>query len=888
MEESDWRSPVSKPWLKGRYGAKTALDEMGEQITETGFWVAIDLTVGKSTRGYSVADSIATEAAPTKKAKPSLINDVDDEDVGPQASLNFNPYLAASIRDLPEQLSVKVHKEFDLEKRHGELLLNVNFLEEAGDPVKVNLVVDFGNSRTVVLALEQSGIENGLSSACRPIVFPRPGTDLDSLDMDALDLDDAIPDSWFALMENVFKPEPTRKLTQAVNPTYHKRSLFERIANTSRRDRDREVFQSSHQFANVSPAAIGYAARQALGDIETEGGGISFLSSPKMYVWDDAPLGANGQTHWTMQVQPWRRSEDDVASLVPLKGPIFRFLPNGTTKWSLQNREAALDAELERRANHSRADSLIWVALAILEQAQAQIQSEAWRRGNQMYLRRELGDILLSYPAGWTQDEIEIFRDKWEIARDIFLLSRFENPNEIKQQGNAPEIRLALDEAVAPQLAVIFSEIHHLGDTGENWIELMGRGTGTDASVRVMTLDIGGGTTDTSVIEYSDKLPGAGVDLVCKLLFKDSTTIAGDRLAKDIIERVLLPKFGEPFSANAESRELFEQFFLRQVKRESERQQRLVCTRTVFIPIALQILRSVSRGDEEIVLDLSESGASLKQIDVLNQLARKEGLKKDIINPGEKLEIAMNKVDDVITEWFSHIAETHARYVGLFDCDLVILTGKPSELPQAKRILSKTLPLDPARIITAKGYFAGDWLPISEEGVIEDAKLVTALGTVVYNAIESGMVPGWRIRSFVDDEYRLQNHWGRISGDLKPFTDRDIILAAGDLEGETRMLTDSFIGRTRFLNHMLPERVYKLVLKSGKQIMVDARFKRSLPQAANDEYGISAEGLTLVGAKDAITGKSIPLDQIALKLHSTPLSGEHWQDTGRFEVRWSA
>ncbi len=887
VEESDWRSPVGKPWLKGRFGVKSTLDEDGEQMLQDGFWVAIDLTVGKSTRGYTVADALVTDKAPSK-TKPAVINDVDDEDSMPSTALNFNPYISGSIRDLPETLSLKIHKEFDLGTKYGDLLLNVNFLEEAGDPVKVNLVVDFGNSRTVVLALEQSGIENGLSSACRPIVFPRPGTDLDSLDMDALDLDDAIPDSWFALVEGVFKPEPTRKLTQAVNPTYHKRSLFERIANTSRRERDREVFQSSHQFANVSPAAIGYAARQALSNIETEGGGMSFLSSPKMYVWDDAPLGANGQTHWTMQVQPWRRSEDDVASLVPLKGPIFRFLPNGTTKWSLANRDADLSAEIERRANHSRADSLIWVALSILEQAQAQIQSEAWRKGNQMYLRRELGDILLSYPAGWTKDEIEIFRDKWEIARDIFLLSRFEDPNEIKREGRGPDIRLALDEAVAPQLAVVFSEIHHMGDTGENWIELMGRGKGTDASVRVMTLDIGGGTTDTSVIEYSDKLPGAGVDLVCKLLFKDSTTIAGDRLAKDIIERVLLPKFGEPFSASAEEREKFEQFFLRQIKRESERQQRLVCTRTVFIPIALQILRSVSRGDTEIVLDLAESGAALKQIEVLNELGRKDGLKKNIINPGEKLEIEIANVDKVINEWFTHIAETHARYVGLFDCDLVILTGKPSELPQAKRILSEKLPLDPARIITAKGYFAGEWLPISEEGVIEDAKLVTALGTVVYNAIESGMVPGWRIRSFVDDEYRLQNHWGRISGGLKPFTERDIILPAGDMEGETRMLTDSFVGRTRFLNHMLPERVYKLVLKTGKQVMVDARFKRSLPQAANDEYGISAEGLELVSAKDAITGKTIPLDEIALKLYSTPLSGEHWQDTGRFEVRWSA
>ncbi|MEO0451855.1 MAG: virulence factor SrfB [Pseudomonadota bacterium] len=886
VTESEWTSPIGKPWLKGRFGSKTTLDTDGNSIVEKGFWVAVDLTVGKVSRGYSVADSVA-QAGPQSGSK-IVSDDLEPEGGKTKGYTSLNPYIASSLNELPEQISLQIQKEFELEKKHGDLTLNVNFLEEAGDPVKVNLIVDFGNSRTVVLALEQTGFQHGLASACRPIVFPKPGTDLDSVDLDSLDLDDAIPDSWFALMEGIFKPEPTRVLTETAPARFKPDTILGKIVQATGRERNRKAHKAPHQFANVSPAIIGYAAKEALSDIATDVGGISFLSSPKMYVWDDAPLGVNGRPHWTMQLQPWRRSEDDAASVVPLKGTISRFLPNGATKWSLENRDADLDEAVERRADYSRADSLIWVALSILEQAHAQINSEAWRKGNQIYLRRMLGDIILSYPAGWTKDEIEIFREKWEIARDIFLLSRYAAPKEIKASGDAPRIRLALDEAVAPQLAIVFSEMHHMGDAGENWIELIGKGTGSDAKVRVMTLDIGGGTTDTSVIEYSDELPGAGVDLVCKLLFKDSTTIAGDQLAKDIIERVLLPKLGESFAEDAAGRETFEQFFLRQVKRDSDRQQRLVCTRTVFIPIALEILRQVSRGESAIEVDLSETGAAAKQIDLLNELGRKEGLDIDLIDTRKKLKFDTDKVDEVITDWFTHIAEGHARYVGLFDCDLVILTGKPSELPQAKRILAQSLPLDPARIISAKGYYAGDWLPISDEGVIEDAKLVTALGTVVFNAVESGMVPGWRIRSFVDDAYCLQNHWGRISGSLKPFAEEDLILPAGADEGETRMMTESFIGRSRFLNHMLPERVYKLVLKSGAKTTVDLQLKRAMPRAANDEYGIAAEGLEILSAKDAKTGKSIPLEEIQLKLCSIPLSGEHWQESGRFEVRWSA
>ncbi|MEL6724553.1 MAG: hypothetical protein AAFP24_06020, partial [Pseudomonadota bacterium] len=59
VTESEWTSPIGKPWLKGRFGSKTTLDTDGNSIVEKGFWVAVDLTVGKVSRGYSVADSVA-------------------------------------------------------------------------------------------------------------------------------------------------------------------------------------------------------------------------------------------------------------------------------------------------------------------------------------------------------------------------------------------------------------------------------------------------------------------------------------------------------------------------------------------------------------------------------------------------------------------------------------------------------------------------------------------------------------------------------------------------------------------------------------------------------------------------------------------------------------
>ena len=152
--------------------------------------------------------------------------------------------------------------------------------------------------------------------------------------------------------------------------------------------------------------------------------------------------------------------------------------------------------------------------------------------------------------------------------------------------------------------------------------------------------------------------------------------------------------------------------------------------------------------------------------------------------------------------------------------------------------------------------------------------------------MRSGLISGWRIRSDIDQTCRVQNYWGRIAGNLKPFLQNDILLAPGEKEVTARLLTDSFIGRARFLNHVLPEQVYRLVYKGKQQVLADVRVRRKVTTAEGRHYAMSAEALELVSAKNAQTGASIPLSDIKLQLCTMPRAEEFWQDTGRFEVRW--
>ena len=904
----DWATAQGKPWLLGRFGTRKYETTNGATHEVMGFWCAVDVNIGTPDRGYStraVLDALVeTEgvtvgkmaiAGSRNKNGGTKKTDPDQRSAAAASTKrklrDGGSYIGEGLETLGEEVVLDLSTEFDIATPMPDLGLRIVWVEAAGKPVKVDLMVDFGNSRTVVLALEKIETNGTFASICRPILFPGPGWDVDSLDFDVTDFDSAIPDSWFTLMETVFPEEaPVIKTVESKQSIETKGGLF-RAGKTETRVKKRTVSQTSHLFREISPAIIGPAATDVLSTLDVEGGGLSFLSSPKRYLWDDAPTGQNGMTHWTMNRQSWRERASASSRLVPLSGEITRFMPHAGAKCDIDSWSKNSEGEKTVSADHSRSDALVWVSLAIIEQAARQIQSEKWRQGNQPFLNRELGDIFLTYPAGWTEAEIDVYRQKWEMARDIFALSRLEDPKKSADDGQLPNVLLELDEAVAPQLAIVFSEMHHMRDYGENWIELYGRVRDGVLGARVMTIDIGGGTTDTSVVEYRDELPGVGVDLSATLLFKDSTIIAGDRLVRDIVERVLLPLLGQKFVNDPKQKELFERLFFTQARREGGRAQWSIITRTVIIPIIHQWLRCLSAQDINnpvtgIPYTPLESGAAIQQIERLNSLAKEYGLSDPILGADQPLSPDLDAIRAAIHDWFLNLADAHARYFSIFECDLVILTGKPSELPEIRELLEKRLPILPNRIVSAKGYFAGDWLPLSEDGRIGDAKLVTALGMAVYRGVQSGLIGGWRIKGGVDSRYRGQNYWGRIAGRPKPFLPGDILLNPDEETADVRLLTGSFIGRARFLNHVLPEQVYHLEIKGEQQIVVDVKLRRHERKGNDQRYTMSAESLSLESARNVQTGKDIPLSEISLKLCTLPRGADYWQDTGRFEVRW--
>jgi hypothetical protein len=889
-KETDWQGWPGKKWIRYRYGTKSEI---------CGVWLAVESNLGGKKRGFPWEP---------KKAIPP-------QPVPPNFDPNETPYAYPSSNYLPEvtevlRLAGGLQPPIDLAK--------ITWKRPVVDhPRDVDLVVDFGNTRTVALLLEQHTPTRNLSDICHPVRFQQRAEDYEpSLQGHPADDPCVIVDSWLMLHETVFAQlePPSPKFSAEVLEEVEEREVGWGPFKTREKQIVAKTGYIPQMFVELSPALLGggagrHCARAVLRDhVRLDEGGNYFLSSPKRYAWDNDRVGHGGKdVFWCMALNPWNDGFGKAATtkLPHLQGQILRFMPGDGRRWTMESPPIALPSAQAPHANddptHPRSCTLTWVALAILERAYAQITSQAYQKMlASPFVPRRLRSVLVTFPAGWTSAELECYRAKWQEAIDIFTLGHLQDHRPTAEGGHWPKLITDLDEAVASQLPMIYSEVLRMPD-GESWIELVGRGSGNHAHVRTMNIDIGGGTTDIAIVDYVDKLPGIAVALEATTLFKNSSTVAGDALVKRIIETTLLPKLGERFAAATTERDKFNQFFgdppaqfLVKVPAFRRRLARVV--RLVFIPIVNAWLNEVSGdryGDPEKAwqgyapCDMrTEDGAQTvdeKIVDELNGLAREFlGSNVDILPWNEAINYDQTVVKQCVQDEFLPLFHSLAKLVAAFDCDLVFVSGKPSELPQVYDLLRRELPLLPQRIISAKNFPEGGWYPLGAgDGKIHDAKTVTAVGAALYQAMQSGHIVGWNIMCKTDTSMFSENAWGDCT--IPALFDANVFLRSGETEVTRDMLLGTRIGRKRFGSRdLLPDHVYRLRWKEpDKHPLQTPVLAVTLRREKQDG---AAESLTLVSVQ-AVSGSKVSMDDVELQICSLPGDG-FWMDSPCFNIQY--
>lgn len=907
-DTAPWTTHAEFPWVRYRPGRKVE-----KRRTIAGYWVAVESNLGRGTRGF-VCD-------PPTPVPPRPVPPTYDEHATPYAFHEINELVPAT-RTIALRIPVK-HPHTGEELFQLPLPPIVWKTPAAAEPMPVDLVIDFGNTRTVALLVEGDP-ERNFSQNCQPVRFLPRATDYERFDAAPRTEDpDVIVDSWLVLHEPVFvdfwPPAPTFVPHKEYTIDEQTPGLLAKLLGNGQPVRQiiEETQFIPQMFVELSPALFGGghgidSARQLLSDAELRSGLNFFLSSPKRYAWDSDPMGFGGEQYWHVLLNRWnpKNFQPIQAGLPPLAGAVLLFMDPDGRHWDIAHPPNERP-HLEQRPHasddpiHPRRDALTWSALTILETAYRQITSEAYRTGHKPFVPRRLRSVLVTVPSGWTGEELDSYRRQWEKAINIFTLAHLQDRRLVSEGGDRPLFLTNLDEAVAAQLPIIYAEMQ--GVSGKGWIELVGRGAATDARVRIMNLDIGGGTTDISVVEYRDTLRGAAVNLEATLLFKNSSSVAGDALVKRIIEAVLLPQLGAPFVKDAKSRQQFERFFRNSEDQQPHpdpafRQKFARIVRLVFIPIVNWWLKEVTEGRYGDPEQPNQGLAPSKMLDadggrvvppaIIDELNEKAaeflGVPNFMLLPESvPLNYDQARLRQCVAEEFGYLFESLGRVLAAFDCDLVLVSGKPSELPEIRELLEYHLPLLPQRILFAKGFPVGYWYPLgATDGRIRDAKTPTVVGAALAQAMRGGKILGWRLESKPAYLMTNDNYWGPMPPRENPGRfDQDVYLKPGQQTCTSQMLLGQRLGRKRYPSpHLLPDQVYVLRWKPEHR----QRFERPLLEVTLERVSKpnTPETLRLAQVKGTDeAGKPITLNDLELQL-CTLSTREFWMDNPSFEIQW--
>ncbi len=607
--------------------------------------------------------------------------------------------------------------------------------------IDVDLVLDIGNSRTTGILVETR---------------TQRGTNLN--------------DSYLLQLRDLDKPENIY-----VEPFETRLEFSE--ANFGDDNLSRQSGRRTPAFVWPSPVRIGpEAARLSTQALCAEG--ITGMSSPKRYLWDERDWLAG-----------WRYNTKGGPEPRVTRGPLPRVVNSSGTPLCCMHeklfRTHPLLREQEREmafvSNFTRSSLMMFLLVEVLQQALTTINSPGQRGRRELpNVPRRLRQVIFTVPAGMPIAEQRIYRRwvnwavrvLWEILGwQDFYISDHSKTVPGTDYRLSPRVRCNWDEATCTQLVYIYNEItkKYQGDA-QSLCKITGTKRtehGSRPCVRIATIDIGGGTTDLSITTFVlESEMSASSRMRPHLELRDGFNIAGDDIVRDVIKSILLPCIGAHLTAAgmAYSDKFLTTLFGRDIMDSSQesRNRRAQCARQLLTPAALCILNCYEKSNP-----LSgEGGFTCKLADFFESAVPKDGggnswpfrpqtppsaavieyveaaARQALGNNSFSLmdtpvRISPQKVDAVIRETISGVLANLCEVVQRYDCDALLLTGRPSRWQAIVASIFAKLPVPPDRVLPMGEYRVDNWYPFADaSGLITDPKTTVVVGAILCSLAE--------------------------------------------------------------------------------------------------------------------------------------------------------
>jgi hypothetical protein len=745
----------------------------------------------------------------------------------------------------------------------SEQMPRVRLLDPAGKPsdapsVWVDLVLDVGNTRTCGILIEE-----------------HPGQGIH------------LSDSYPLMLRELSRAERQHERPFESRVEFARASFGSELLS---RDGGRTNSFAWPSLVRVGPEAVRLAgARNG-----TEG--ATGLSSPKRYLWDTRPANVD-----------WRfngRASTPPGPDTPVNGPANQWMDE---KGDV-HREFGKGA-MAGRPRFSRSALFTFMLVEILFQAVNQMNAPANRaRWKNADLPRRLRTVLLTTPPGMpVAEQAHLRRRAQDAVRLAWKLMG------LTDRLQLPQIKVNLDEATATQIVWLHNEVTERlqGDSGA-LMELYGRARPeVDAarpSLRLASIDVGGGTTDLMVTTYT----ASGEAIVPRQEFRESFKIAGDDVLERVLTLVVAPALEAALSAAGvvEPHALTSRTLGQDLAglSEADRHLRRQFVAQVLEPAGLAIIHAyeqVSGRTTGEVLRKSIGAIvgqarpeALRAIEFFEAEAGKAGA-RDFRVADTVIVAESNRIEALTRAVLGPVLADLCEAVWSLDCDVLLLSGRPSRMRVVADIVDAKAPVPVHNIIRMHRYRVGNAYPFRDaQNRIDDPKTTAAVGAALSVQAE-GRLHNFLLRT---RDLRLRStarFIGKMANDGQ-IRDENVLLENLDLDGPARedtRFTIPFQAITQLGFRQLPlarwtaTPLYVMefaVPDNAPMLPLPLRVtveRRQLP-AGGGPGGNDAELHEMFQISEILDAQGDPVkpNVVTLRLQTMGSQEGYWRDTGRLAI----
>ncbi|URQ59205.1 virulence factor SrfB [Pantoea alhagi] len=655
------------------------------------------------------------------------------------------------------------------------------------------------------------------------------------------------------------------------------------------------------------------ASRMALQRAGTEG--TTGISSPRRYLWDEARYAAG-----------WRFNHADRAGAEPqaIAEPLMTLINDeGEPLWQIEEDERLPVFS----AHYSRSSLMTFMLSELLAQAMMQMNSAAQRQKMpHSYAPRQLRHIILTLPSAMPKPEREIFRSRMQDAIGLVWKAMGWHPadapfdslsDKALSSRPVPDVQMEWDEATCGQMVYLFNETQvNFAGRAEAFFASMARpdrlrdaNEPAGKTLRIASIDIGGGTTDLAITHYAlDDGQGNNVKINPRLLFREGFKVAGDDILLDVIQLYVLPALHSSLKQAGLGNPdiLLDKLFGYDGRMDGFSTLRQQATLQLFIPLAQAILEryesydplDVSAEIEALYGELLTQRPGAAVLDYINgevQRALGGQLAFDILQV--PMVVSLSKLHG---EFLSHrmaivpALRSMAEVISLYSCDVLLLTGRPSRFPGVQALFRHLQPLPGSRILSLEGYHTSDWYPFNKMGRIDNPKSTAAVGAMLcLLALDLRLSSFWfkagdfqpystiRYLGMLDDNHALTSEnvcYSEIDLDDPSWTP--------DRKSSFQIRGNVCLGFRQLDNdRWLASPLYSLTINDAqlaRKVAGDSVLRVKLAVEPGTQSG-SPERFVLADAR-LDDGTRVPLSQLSLKLNTLSASGnanaQYWIDSG--------